>query len=508
MQALWLCLHLPELALDALGPWPHGVLLPTVVWQGERGGQRVWLANEAARALGIGPGQRQASAQALAPQAVVLARDPAREADYLHHLAQALAHLTPSTLVEGTDVLLEIHASLRLFGGLRALLRRARHIARQLQACGQWGLAPTPLAARLLARLPCRQIKPHSTLRRLHRLPLGLLAEVAELPVAPLQMLRALGTRRLADLHALPRSGLARRGALAWLEALDRATGQRPDPKRWLAVPEHFEARLELAWRVDSAPALESALTPLLHSLAGWLRLRWQSATRLSLHLQPERGTRRHLPAQVLTLQLATPTRDAAHLQTLLRERLQLTVLAAPVDTLRLHLDHAVPDAGRPTTLLPEAPDAAEQAATEAELIDRLRARLGHDQVQRIALQADARPEKADHCLAPDIPYPTLPNDPLLALRPRPAWLLPEPLRLAERQDQPWLNGQPLQLLPGTERIEVGWHDGWLVRRDYHVAVSADGALHWLYLERPRPQSGTSSSPNEPPHWYLHGLFA
>lgn len=503
MQALWLCLHLPDLALDALGPWPPGVPVPTVVWHGERGGQRVWQANAAARALGVAPGQRLASAQALAPQALVLARDPVREARYLRQLALTLGELTPAVLADHDDVLLDIHASLRLFGGVRALLRRARALAAGSQAEARWGLAPTPLGARLLARGPHRCLRARSLQRHLQALPLALLAEVAGLPSAPQQMLLALGARRLGDLQALPRNGLARRGALAWLDALDRSTGQRPDPKPWLRVPERFDATLALAWRVDVATALDAALAPLLHSLAGWLRLRWQAATRLSLHLKPEHGARRHLPEQVIVLQLAIPSRDATHLQTLLRERLQRTALAAPVDTLRLCLDEATADAGRPAGLLPDTTDAAAQAATEAELIDRLRARLGHDRVQRIVLQPDPRPEKADAPVAPDTRYPAPPHDPHLALRPRPAWLLADPQPLDARHDRPWLHGQPLQLLPGTERIEFGWHDGWLVRRDYHVARTADGLLHWLYLDQ-----ADRADPDAPPRWYLHGHFA
>lgn len=499
---LWLCLHLPDLALDALGPWPPGVPLPVIVWHGEQGGQRVWQANAAARALGVHAGQRLPSAQALVPQALVRARDPVREHGHLQRLALALAAFTPNVRIEQDDVLLELHASLRLFGGVRTLLRRARQAVAGAGGAARWGMAPTALAARLFARRPRRVLQSRSLQRHVQRLPLELLAQVAALPAAPLQMLQALGARRIGDLQALPRSGLARRGALAWLAALDRATGQRPEPGTWLVIPERFEATLELAWRADQAPMLETALVPLLQALAGWLRLRWQAATRLSLHLKPEHGARRQLAEQVLTLQLALPSRDADHLQTLLRERLLLTPLDAPVDALRLCLDETVADAGRPTALLPDAP--AEQASTEAELIDRLRARLGHDCVQRIALQPDPRPEKADLAQPPDRRITAPAIDPLLALRPRPAWLLPEPVVLDAQDDRPWLQGQPLQLLPGTERIEFGWHDGWLVRRDYHVARAADGTLHWLFREF---GSGPGAL-DDPIRWHLHGLFA
>ena len=83
---------------------------------------------------------------------------------------------------------------------------------------------------------------------------------------------------------------------------------------------------------------------------------------------------------------------------------------------------------------------------------------------------------------------------------PRPAWLLPEPLRLAERDGLP-LHGGALRLSGGPERIEAGWFDGAPVCRDYHVALGADHRLRWVFYQR----RGTGSTPAG---WFLHGLFA
>ena len=82
-------------------------------------------------------------------------------------------------------------------------------------------------------------------------------------------------------------------------------------------------------------------------------------------------------------------------------------------------------------------------------------------------------------------------------LRLRPVWLLPQPLALPERQSRPLLEGRPLQLLAGPERIEAGWWDGRAVARDYYVARNRAGEACWIYRE-----------PVDPSRWYLHGLFA
>jgi protein ImuB len=87
------------------------------------------------------------------------------------------------------------------------------------------------------------------------------------------------------------------------------------------------------------------------------------------------------------------------------------------------------------------------------------------------------------------------------ALPARPVWLLPEPLPLPEQRSQPLLDGRPLQLLAGPERIESGWWDGAPAARDYFVAAGAGGALVWIYRTRlPLAQPAGGG-------WFLHGRF-
>jgi protein ImuB len=82
----------------------------------------------------------------------------------------------------------------------------------------------------------------------------------------------------------------------------------------------------------------------------------------------------------------------------------------------------------------------------------------------------------------------------------RPAWLLPEPLPLAERDALPLLQGEALQLLSGPERIEAGWWDGAGVARDYFIAQTRDGSLVWIFRGRLPSQMGQVN-------WYLQGRF-
>ena len=158
-------------------------------------------------------------------------------------------------------------------------------------------------------------------------------------------------------------------------------------------------------------------------------------------------------------------------------------------------------------------------------LLERLQSRLGREQVQRLHLAADHRPEAAyeirvidrleDFGRATD--EPATARAPAAASRsvaanaadtatlagqlfcastgslPRPLWLLREPNQLAERNNRPWLNSH-LTMLAGPERIETGWWDTHLIQRDYFVAEDASNTLYWIFRERRKG-------------WFVHGRF-
>jgi protein ImuB len=80
--------------------------------------------------------------------------------------------------------------------------------------------------------------------------------------------------------------------------------------------------------------------------------------------------------------------------------------------------------------------------------------------------------------------------------------LIEEPQLLAEQASRPFLDGAPLQLLAGPERIESGWWDGALAARDYFIASATDGALVWVF--RARLPLGAADGGG----WFLQGRFA
>lgn len=438
------------------------------------------IANAVATRHGIRPGMQVSAAHALAHGLELRERDTVAEHAALARLAawagqfsSLVSEVPPQTLV------LEIAASLTLFGGLERLLENVRGGLQELGYCVRLAVAPTPLAATWLARAGDTQPVTDLPLlaRRLFALPLARL----DLSAEQTALLRDIGLDTLGDCVRLPRDGLTRRLGPGFVTALDRAFGRLPDPRPPFAPPPEFAGSLALSAAVDDIERLLFALHRLVLELCGFLTARGAGVQRLTLRLQ-------HAGAAVteVHLGLLAPTRAARHLMELVRERLARLELAQPVETVGLHADTLLPLADRNCELFPATRPAAEAATL---LLERLRVRLGRDAVRGLHLVAEHRPECAWRYAEPGAPGAAAP--PIA----RPLWLLPAPVPLELRDTRPYLDGA-LALAPERERIESGWWDGADVRRDYYVARDHRGARLWVYREL-----------GGAPRWWLHGIF-
>ena len=548
---LWIALHLPALSLESWaatrGPAQAG--LPLALLHEHQ----IAHADALALARGVRPGMKRATALALAPDLLLAAADVQRDAQALRAVAHvalafspAVAWATPAGLrAQGANadarptpspalvgVRLEVHASLRYFGGLDALLHRLRAALAPLGHRVQIASAPTALGAALLAGwrdAAALSSGPHSTgpgrwqalQSLLDALPLHLL----DAGLGQAQVMQGMGLHTLADLRPLPRGGLARRFGPALLTEIDRARGQAPEAHAWLSLPACFASRIELLCRADTSAQVLAGAQVLLGRLLAWAGASQARVARFTLVMHHETRRRRdrlsgdNPPAQTaLDIALAEPMADAKHLQSLLAERLGRLPLAAPALELSLHCAHLVA-AAAPTGELFASRSSEREGL--ARLVERLQARLGAVQVQSLAPVPDHRPE-CGTCWQPADParlgvhtgvhagahvgahagaQPALHTLALTALAAQPLWLLPEPLALRVRAQAPLFDGQPLRRLAGPERLESGWWDDQgPALRDYFIAQVASGALVWVYRQRvPTDAAGTA--------WYLHGLF-
>jgi protein ImuB len=533
---LWLALHLPLLSLEAFCATLPPVLRTAPV--ALLADHQIHSVNSAAAQAGIRPGMKRATALALVGDLTIAQASPARDAAALLAVAHvALAYTPAVTLQDPQTVLMEVQASLRLFGGLPALqtsLLQALRLLGQGDAVAhlvKLAAAPTALGAALLARWAAlshdknrqdknKQDKNNNATNNLltgsHATHLPSLRTL--LDDAPLWLLgpgrehwdalQGMGLHRLGDLRHLPRAGLSRRFGEGLLGDLDRARGEQADPRVWLELPAVFDSPLELFARAENTDQVLAGAAVLLARLVAWAQARHARVAAFTLRMRHERQRGADVPATELHIALAEPALDAAHLQLLLRERLSRMELVAPTLDLHLHCHHTVAGHAPNGELFPTR---ASQTEGLTRLLERLRARLGDSQVQRLVPLADHRPEHSSRSVPLNGCAQGPAHEALLTVgasalpQRRPTWLLPEPLPLSERDMQPLLAGRPLQLLSGPERIEAGWWDsGTPAVRDYFIAQTEDGALVWIYRGRLPDASASAASA----HWFLQGRFA
>ncbi len=472
------------------------------------------------------------------PQAVAAAQahlhwialgPPADEAVPWAHWA---LRFTPRVALLDEAVLLDIHPSLRLWGGRRALLR-------QLLGGGD-ALAPVPWASggtALLALARLRvQAQPHTPP---HTLP-HVSARV--LPVHTLSALRPhaaalarMGCRTWGDVQALPRAGLVRRLGAPALAALDQALGHMPHSLPWLLLPQHFDVALDTPATAHHAAELLWTAQRLLGQLSVWLQARQLGV--LALRLQWTHHLRRLDGADIpptghTDLRTAQPLQQLAHLKRLLAQRLERTPLAAPVDRLRLQSLQTAPWQPRNRSWLPGTDGSdidTQEGEALSQLVERLSERLGAQAVRHAVPADDHRPEALQHWQPTALHTPALQAllysgvqeptyEALTAHTAPPRFEVREPTPVEVCAAPPALSHptwlfNPAQPLPPSaaplalmsphpqQRLETHW---WLpggpVRRDYWLARHARWGVVWVYRD-------ASSAPGAPDGWWLHGVM-
>lgn len=422
--------------------------------------------------------------------------------DALHGLATWGLQFTPRVAVRDEAVLMEVEASVRLFGGKRALRDRVvQEGADQGVTAVAW--ATTSLAAHALARAGIENGFKRPLPDLLDGLPMAVLTAVGPHHAT----LARLGCKTLGDIRRLPRGGVSRRFDKELLGALDQAYGQQPEVHTWVQLPETFQARLELMSRVEMAPALLFGARRLLLQMCGWLAARHCGTTAFTLRWAHDvMRSREAGEGGELTVRTAVPMRDVEHLCRLLAENLAKVELLAPVGDLQLIAVEVVSLEEKSASLLPDSSQTGESLQL---VLERIAARLGSERVLLPVLTDDHRLEWMQMWQPAPLPQPRrslVPVD-MPQPQPQPTWVLPEPLKLATRGPRPMYQGV-LLMLTGPHRVEGGWWhrvgEGEAattahVQRDYWVALSEHAGVLWIFQER---------LASDETAWYLHGVFA
>lgn len=468
---LWLCAWFPDLPLAALA---LPARQPAAVYR--QAGSRQWLhaVNAAAAERGLRPGLPLPAAMARVPQLLAGRRRPAAERAALQGLANwAYRFGTPvTTCAQQQAVWVEVGRGSAPFGGWAGLIGAIE--ADRPPQPAYFGIAPTLAASRLLAGARAGLKRPVWKTQDIAAAIAGLPLSLLPLEASAQRLLADAGLRRIGEVLAIAPAALGQRLGPPALGMLDRLLGRAPEGWRAFTPPARYRRRFEFAEPVHSREALLFPLRLLLDEFAAYLRARDCAVQRFSLGF---RDARRQAVTQPVGL--LAPTRDAAHLLRVLRERLERAELPDGVLELTLAADRFEPPPVRQDDLFGAD---ARSGQRLLELRERLTARLGEAALRQVAVSPGRRPEDAmtascqpgagDRAVVADTQHP-----------PRPPWLLAQPQRLT-----------PGRLLGPPERIEAGWWEA-AAGRDYFLAEDAAGRLCWVYRDL---GDGV---------FYLHGLW-
>lgn len=435
--------------------------------------QQIRSCNTHAQQAGIYTGMALNSAYAILPSLTAIEYDAEKEGLLLQQAAEWAMQFSSIVCPHGSNhILIEIGGSKRLFDSYESLLATIETELEKLGYTSQMGIAPTPLAASLLARANIRRGILNTD--RLATIIKPLSVSYLELTPDILQGLSRSGIRSVGQLLEISPASLTRRFGPGCCNYLDRLLGRHPDPRTPLRLSDTFTRNTTLPIEVHDTNALQFATQRMINELAAFLIACDRGVNHFTFVLLHERHENTRLELRFLQA-----TSQARHLHRVLSERLSQTQLPAPVSSLRLTASTFCEIKRDDSDFFLKS---RSQQNSLGEVIDKLTSRLGDDAIYTLAVVDEHRPEKAWKKSFPEIRQEPVGNWPQ-----RPLWLLEAP-KPATRD---------LQLEGDAERIETGWWDSNDVRRDYFVAKDRRGTCYWVFRDRGKQGS-----------LFIHGIFA
>ncbi|CAA0119921.1 Protein ImuB [BD1-7 clade bacterium] len=515
--SLWLYLRFDQLSLNALGiDTRANASAAAIIDQ-----QRVHQCNASAAASGIRKTMTFSHARMTAPDVTLHSRALLKEQQQLSELAGWAYRYSPMVTPHKQGLLMDIGGCLDLFQGFDHLLSNIQEELAELNISYRIGSAHTPKGAVALSfchdnGYQQSRFAPHQQAQFCQ-----LLRQVSidhlDIDDKQRQQLYSCGFEYVDDFIDIPAAELGQRFGSTLLDYLQRLLGTKADPQSPTIPPETFRQHTDFAEPIHNQQWIDEEIRRLLQSLCEFLRKRQLHCRGFDWYFF---GHNQHLIDHV-HIALAARQNTLSVLKSLSDLQISKLDLRRELMGIELVSTHVYP-----LSLLPDDFfDTSTHADDAAQLIDRLRARLGPRTVYQPALCAEHLPELQNLRCAPatsttsatspanapkqhsryvqerpstylsgrtSAPTKT-PNDttpPAL----QPLWLLPKPRYLSQKQQQPWYQG-PLRLINGPDRITSHWWSG-LQYRDYFIARQHNGRLLWVFYEHSRKS------------WYLHGFFA
>lgn len=450
--------------------------------------------NKEAEIRGLRQGMSLADARAICPELQTRPADLPSEKAALESLRRWASRYSPMIATEGVDGLVaDISGVAHLFGGEEDLRADLEARLARADVTAVTAVAGTRGAAQALVRHGGGIV------------PDGKLAEgIGHLPVSALRIdhatadgLARVGLPLIANLIELPRAPLSRRFGPGLVLRLDQALGTQPESVSAEPEPPHFGVRMTLPDPIGLQSDVMAGLARLLDRLCRKLALHHMGARRVQLELhRVDRATAK------IEIGLARPMRDSTRIAALFAKGVDEVDAGFGIDCLRLSATLVEP-------MPPEQIGGDSAFKTDDALADLLSSvgnRLGFDRVLRI-VPADSQIPERSFQFVPAIYSTAEPAGPR-KVAPRPITIFPPEMVLdaiGQRPGTPparfrwrrmWFSTLRAQ---GPERItpewwfdDPAWRSGM---RDYWRVETQEGPRLWLFHT---PQS---------PGWQVAGEF-
>lgn len=442
--------------------------------------------------------------------ALVEPATPERDANALRALAERLTRFSPVVAPDGADgILLDIAGCEHLFGGEAAMVREVARSLRRLGLHCRVAVASTFACARAVSRYgphDYASVPPGREADALAPLPLRALCIGDETAEA----LAELGVRSIGQAMHLRRRDLPVRFGDALLLRLDEAMGRALESIEPVRPSPPPTARRDFEGPSTAIESISLATLDQLRALCDLLRGAGHGARLLRVRLDRV-GPKADPLAQPIDIEinLARPSRDARHLWTMLRPRIETVNMGFGVEAVEIvalrtgRLRHAQTVADFDESGVRVADECALHAA-RAELIDALTARLGADAVVRAVARESHTPERAYSLIPAAAEEPRQTARLTNADRPTKLFDRPEPVDAVSLvPDGPVMSvrwrGVDRRIVSSVGPERVGpewWVEGERDTRDYTKALTDDGRWIWLFR---RLRDGA---------WFVHGEWA
>jgi protein ImuB len=485
MNNYWICLHFPQLPVEVFAR--HQVAKPVVVTIR----QKVVAMNHRSQEIGIRIGSSMNTAYTISEDVVNFEREEDKELEKLTHLAQWAYQFTPNVSIKPPhSLLLDVSGCLKLFKGIDNLKTLIRKGLDNLGFEVLMGTNSTPLSALLFAEAGLPEGYPEpKVVQSLGPVPVHYLRVEENIK----HTLHQMGISHCKQLFELPMDGLNRRFGVFFTDYLQRLTGEKPDPQKYIDSTPRFRSDITFLADVTNLGSLAFPLKRLLGELQEFLIKRQLTTNQFTVKL-----SHRGHPSREFSVFLANPDNDAQMFLMLS----QLKVNDMPeVDNISVaarnffepetnsgdlfHGTHFKQKDGRVHSKAEEA--------RAIKLVNMMTARLGPQACFGLSQANDHRPERAWKPITLATKDYWL--DETRDGNARPFYLLPAPRVLSIEAGSPCMSGK-LELLQGPERIDFGWWDNDSVARDYYIAKHHSGSLYWIYQHLDNSR------------WYLHGIFS